>query len=141
LPPDSLFHALEPGDLRFAGASCERLAPLVFRCGPHRVEADVVSAAVWGVHLCMRAPRIELTRDVTLGRFIAGSYDSVTREATGRIRVAVDGQTLGDFATEPPYLQQQFVQFDTPGRHDARARLTIELEGSALDCFDFRVVR
>jgi hypothetical protein len=143
LPPDSLFQTLEAKDLRFAGAPCEKLEPLVFQCGPARVEADAISAEIWGVHLCMHAPRngkLELRTERTLGSFLAGSYDSVTRQSNGNIRVAVDGQELASFPTVPPYLQQQFVQFDTRARRGNKARVELELEGSAVDCFDFRLL-
>jgi hypothetical protein len=144
LPPDSLFQKLEGRELRFAGKACENVEPLVFRCGPERVEAEVVSAAIWGVHLCMHAPRhgrLVLSKELTLGSFLAGSYDSVTRQSSGSVRVAIDGQELAKFATEPPYLQQQFVQFDTRARRGQKALVEIELDGSAVDCFDFRLLR
>lgn len=143
LPPDSLFQTLAAKDLRFADAACEKREPLVFQCGEARVEADAISPEIWGVHLCMHAPRngkLELRTERALGSFLAGSYDSITRQSTGSIRVSVDGQELASFPTVPPYLQQQFVQFDTRGRRGHKARIELELEGSAVDCFDFRVL-
>jgi hypothetical protein len=144
LPPDSIFQRLRPEQLTLAGASCRELEPLVFECGGERVEADVIASAIWGVHLCMHAPRsgpLIIDTELELGSFLAGSYDSATREASGMIAVSLDGRTLASFATEPPYLQQQFVQFDTRARRGQKARLTIRLDGSAVDCFDFRVLR
>ena len=144
LPADSLFQSLAAKDLRFAGAACEKLEPLVFQCGSARVEADAISPEIWGVHLCMHAPRngkLELRTERTLGSFLAGSYDSIARQSSGgSIRVAVDGQELASFPTVPPYLQQQFVQFDTRERRGHKARVELELDGSAVDCFDFRLL-
>lgn len=143
LPPDSLFQELDAKDLRFAGAACEKVASLVFQCGPARVEADAVATEIWGVHLCMHAPRngkLELRTERTLGSFLAGSYDAVTRQSDGTIRLALDGHELASFATAPPYLQQQFVEFDTRGQRGRKAKVELELDGSAVDCFDFRIL-
>ena len=143
LPPDSLFQSLEAKDLRFAGAACEKREPLVFQCGPARVEADAISPEIWGVHLCMHAPRngkLEVRTLRPLGSFLSGSYDSITRQSSGHIRVAIEGQELASFSPAPAYLQQQFVQFDTREQRGRQARIDLELEGSALDCFDFRLL-
>jgi hypothetical protein len=40
----------------------------------------------------------------------------------------------------PAYLQQQLVQFDTRARRGQKARIELELDGSAVDCFDFRLL-
>lgn len=144
LPKDSVFQRLNGEELSFAGQRCHKVEPLVFQCGRERVAADVVSEAIWGIHLCMHASRngvLELDVPVKLRSFIGGSYDAVTREGSGSIRVALDDGELAHFATEPPFLQQQFVQFDTRARRGQTARLGIRLEGTALDCFDFRLLR
>jgi hypothetical protein len=142
LPARSIFHRVEaPGDMTLGGRPCLLTAPLSFRCGPHRVRADVVEGT-WGLHLCMTAPdagdlRVRVRTE--LGSFLAGHYDA-QKEGSGSIRVSVDGQELGTLATRPYFLRHQRIQFDTRARRHETARVEVVLTGMARHCFDLQTL-
>ncbi len=142
LPPDSIFH--EDGlHMNLAGVDCKRLAPLDFECGPHRVTAEAVADAVWGVHLCMQAPGagpLRLSVPVGDAQFIWGAY-AVPKKAKGTLGATLAGKSLGHINTRPHVFRRQFVQFDVRDHVDPNAPLLISMGGAPLNCFDFRRVR
>jgi hypothetical protein len=136
LPRASLF-AAQNGSLSLARIPCDRRAPAAWKCGPHKVEATVVSGA-YGSHLCLTAPpvgELVLAVPATLGRFIEATYDPSDR-IPGRIRVSVDGRMLGDTPTRGEEQGLQFVQVDTGAWNHTTANVRIEVSGAALHCFD-----
>ncbi|MEO8183438.1 MAG: hypothetical protein ABI895_31780 [Deltaproteobacteria bacterium] len=141
LPPASIFHRLTGKELRLGEFGCDKVAELSFRCGPHRVLADVISG-VWGMHLCMHGPdvgELRVNLKTELGSFLHGKYEPA-KEGPGNIEVSVAGQALGSVSTRPSELSQQAVQFDTRAYTGREAELELRLRGAALHCFDFSVV-
>jgi hypothetical protein len=140
LPPESLFRHVPPGTLSLAGLACQPSGPLVWQCGPHRVGAAVVKGS-FGLHLCMTAQHdgeLGLMVSTSLERFLEARYDAA-RAGPGRIRVLVDGETLGEVSTRPPTQDLQFLQFDTRRYANGSIhQVKLELSGSALHCFDVR---
>jgi len=138
LPRASLFRHLEAGgELLADGHACERRAALSYRCGPHRVQADVAEGA-WGVHRCMTAPtaeRLELRVRAELRSFLSAHYDTAIK-GSGTIRVSVDGETLGKLRTRPAFLRHQKLAFDTRARRGQTADIRVTLTGLATRCFD-----
>jgi hypothetical protein len=143
LRPESLFYRLERPEFRMGAHHCKKTGPLAFACGPHVVEASVVSG-VWGVHLCMssnEAPKVgplSIRSRVRLGSFLRGQYDP-SKEGRGTIQVNVDGRPLGRVATRPSFLRHQFIQFDTRELKGQSVNLELLLSGAALHCFDFDI--
>src|SRR6185503_5938215 len=88
LPPASIFHRLTGKDLRLGEFGCDKVAELSFRCGPHRVLADMISG-VWGMHLCMHGPdvgELRVNLETELGSFLQGRYEPA-KEGPGSIEV------------------------------------------------------
>ncbi len=142
LPTSSVFHELTGPELELDGQPCWRLEPLVFQCGDESLRADVV-AGFWGIHACMTAPtaeRLSLRADRPLESFVLGRYDRPERSRGGKLRLGVNGSTLGSINTRPPEQRLQFVQFDTRALAGRTAELELDLTGDALHCFDFRIV-
>jgi hypothetical protein len=142
LPASSVFQHLDGPELTLAGARCTREAPLSFRCGAHSLRAEAVQSEVWGIHLCMTAPdggAVTLATEIVLGSFFALDYDG-PKNGSGEIAVALDGAPLASFATEPPWLWDQTVQFDTRARQGRKAALGVTWTGGATRCFDARVL-
>lgn len=141
LPRASLF-AAQNGSLSLARIPCDRREPALWKCGPYKVEATVVSGA-YGSHLCLTAPAVgDLTLAVpaTLGRFIQATYDPAA-SMPGRIRMIVDGRVLGDTPTRGDEQGLQFLQADTGEWNHRMANVRIELSGAALHCFDVSTAR
>jgi hypothetical protein len=142
LPPSSIFHRLEAGgSMTLGDQPCVLEAPLAFRCGPHRVQADV-SEGVWGLHLCMTAPDagdLRVRVRTQLGSFLAGHYDA-REEGEGSIVVRVDGEALASIATRPAFLRHQRIQLDTRSRRQQTADVEVVLTGKARNCFDLQTV-
>ncbi len=142
LSEESIFHGLTGPELSLAGERCERSAPLVFHCGPHTLTAAAVQSEVWGIHLCMTAPpvgAVTLATELELGSFLALDYDT-PKNGAGRIAVVLDGAPLANFPTQPPWLWEQTVQFDTRARRGKRGELGVTWSGGAVRCFDLRVL-
>lgn len=142
LPKDSIFHELAGPELELDGQPCSRSEPLVFQCGNDLLRADVV-AGFWGLHACMTAPsgeRLSLSAELPLESFVLGRYDRPERSKGGKLRLGVNGSSLGSIKTRPPEQRLQFVQFDTRAFAGRAAKLELDLSGNALHCFDFRIV-
>jgi hypothetical protein len=136
LPRASLF-AARNASLSLARLPCNQREPAAWECGPHKVEATVVSGP-YGAHLCLNAPPVGdlvLAVPATLERFIQATYDPADW-MPGRIRVFVDGRVLGDTRTRGDNPGLQFLQVDTGAWNHATANVRIELSGAALHCFD-----
>lgn len=141
LQPTSLFHRLQGADLALGGVPCEKRADLSFRCGSHRVRADMITG-IWGMHLCMNAPDVgplELRLKTELGSFLLGEYEPAEK-GRGTITVSVGGRDLGEAVTRPASLGLQNVAFDTRAWRQQEPELVVVLAGAALHCFDLRVV-
>lgn len=140
LPPGSIFHRVNSGDMFLGERACTKEAALSFRCGIYYVRAEVVPG-LYGGHLCMttNSPgplRIELNKP--LGAFLNGRYDPPGRR--GEIVVSVEETELGRIRTRTPAENLQFIQFDTRAYTGRTVPLKIELLGAALYCFDFQIV-
>ncbi len=138
LPRDSIFYQLQGPELTLAGQPCSKVDSLSFECGAYSVRADLVHGR--GDHLCMTAPdvgELRLHAPVALGDFITGRYDA--EPGPGSIRVALDGEMLGTLHTRPPFMLQQFFQFDTRQRPNRTGMLELSIRGGALSCFDVGV--
>jgi hypothetical protein len=139
LPQQSIFHRLLGPELTLAEEPCTKVDTLSFECGPHRVQAELVHGR--GDHLCMAAPdvgELRLRLPIELGGFITGSYDAEL--GPGSIRAVLDGEELATLQTRPPFMLQQFIQFDTRRHANRTGMLELSIRGGALSCFDFGVM-
>jgi hypothetical protein len=142
LSADSIFQRVSSGDMTLANAPCERLEPLVFRCGEQRVEAKPVVDAVWGVHLCVHSESsgpLEVQLRTNVGSYVRGFY-AVPMKGRGTIEAWLDGASLGKIRTRHPFLRRQHLQYDTRSHTGQTTTLRLSLSGAALNCFDFRIL-
>ncbi|HET6149571.1 MAG TPA: hypothetical protein VFH68_18685 [Polyangia bacterium] len=75
-----------------------------------------------------------------LGRYLQASFDP-EGNSLGRVRVWLDGASLGDEVTQGPEQGLQFLQADTRARAGITGSLRVELEGPPLHCFNLQLVR
>ena len=136
---DSLFLSLADGEMKADGVACTRDDVLHFTCGPREVKAERVQAQA-AMHLCYTTSASSLEiRTKAKGDVIAGNYDP--RDGEGTLHAWLDDRDLGSAPARPANLRQQWVQFDARARkRDGSSTLRIEVTGSPLQCFDFRVV-
>ena len=139
VPKDSVFRRLAGAELKLDGKACKRDGSFRWLCDElYELKAERV-AGLYGSHLCMSTPgkSLELRVDVDVGEFLTGIYE--TRADTGTLHAWLGEQDLGGIEARPKSLGLQFVQFDTRERAGQRSALRLELNGSILHCFDFRL--
>ncbi len=142
LSADSIFQRVSSGDMTLASVPCERQEPLVFSCGEQRVEAQPVVDAVWGVHLCMHSESpgpLEVQLRTKVASHLGGSYAAATK-GPGTIEAWLDGTSLGKIRTRHPFLRRQHLQYNTRSHSGQESTLRLSLSGTALNCFDFRIL-
>jgi len=144
LPRDHLLAiaSARGGQLTLAGLPCVAGGVTHWQCGPHRLEQEIRSGS-YGAHLCLTAPQVGplvVSVRTRLGRYLQTSFDP-SGSPPGRVRVWLDGASLGDEVTQGPEQGLQFLQADTRARAGATGDLRVELEGPPLHCFDLRLIR
>jgi hypothetical protein len=140
VPEDSLFRGLRDGEMIVNGDACVSDGAFEWKCGTYPVAAERVSGP-YGSHLCMTTggSQLELRTRRVVGEFLRGVYD--VRGDSGSLRAWLDDRELGTVAARPPDQGLQFLQFDTRGHAGEQGTFRLEIRGSPLHCFDFRVVR
>jgi hypothetical protein len=136
---DSLFCDLKDGDMRVNGESCTRDGPFHWLCGRSlSVQAQRVSG-LYGTHICLTASgdSLDITTRRRVGEFLLGRYD--VRDGSGSVHAWLNDKDLGEVSARPPSQGLQFLQFDTRDFHVKDGTFRIQLSGSPLHCFDFRV--
>jgi hypothetical protein len=137
---NSLFLHVPSVKLSMDGVACSEQERLVFECGEKYVEAARVSG-LYGSHLCLTASageRLTLRISGPAPSAIEGSYD-VSR-GHGSVRVSADGQELVKIKARPVDQGLQFLRFDLRELDHRPTDLEVEIQGSALHCFDFSAV-
>jgi hypothetical protein len=144
LPKTSVFQKLPASALKVDDVACHSYAELGFVCGPQTLRAAAVDGAA-AMHLCMTAPgahKVSLELATELGSFLEARYESSASAEPGSVRVAVNGDDLGQVAARDREQWPQRVLFDTRGyRGQPSSRLTAEFTGRTLACFDLRMLR
>jgi hypothetical protein len=136
---DSLFRGLRDGDMKVNGQPCKADGAFRWICGgSYPLKAERVSG-LYGTHICMNTSgnSLELRTSRQVGEFLLGRYD--VREGSGSLSAWLDDRELGTVGARPTSQGLQFLQFDTRGQTGTRGTFRIEMSGSPLHCFDFRV--